>query len=291
MVPRLFPFLFMAVGAMLLPVGEAAHGSTDPGGTARIRATPPAPASAPPAVRTTPVGPSAPLRSSYSPAVGALFLPGQNSHYCSAAVVRSASRHVVMTAAHCLSGAAVGLRFVPGYRPDGTGPAGSWTVTAAYADPAWLADRDPAHDYAFLSVAAADGAPRDRSLEAAVGSVGALDGGAIPGMPVTVSGYQAGAGDQQRVCVASTSSPAADGGTGPRVECPGFGTGTSGSPWMAATSDGDRVVGLIGGFHQGGCTDDVSHSPPFDFATAALLDRASAGGPGDVLPVPGSNGC
>ncbi|MBV8292797.1 MAG: serine protease, partial [Mycobacterium sp.] len=47
----------------------------------------------------------------------------------------------------------------------------------------------------------------------------------------------------------------------------------------------------IGGFHGGGCNDDVSYSPPFDGAVTSLLMRAEAGGPGDTGPTTFNDGC
>ena len=44
------------------------------------------------------------------------------------------------------------------------------------------------------------------------------------------------------------------------------------------------MIGVIGGRDGGGCQDNISYSPPFDAATAALLARAEAGGPGDTAP-------
>jgi hypothetical protein len=228
------------------------------------------------------------------PAVGALFAAGHTDHFCSAAVVHSSSGDVVVTAAHCLAGTARGFRFVPGYGVSGSGPSGSWTVTAAYAPDAWLHGRDPHADYAFLTVTRADTSSvaargRPRTVEGSVGSVGS-PGPAAVGRPVTVAGYASGDHDEQIIC---TAPVVLDNGE-PAVRCGGLGVGTSGGPWISGTSGHPgpgSLVGLVGGSHQGGCTDAVTYSPVFDAVTTRLLQRAGAGGRGDVLPAPGDDGC
>jgi hypothetical protein len=52
-----------------------------------------------------------------------------------------------------------------------------------------------------------------------------------------------------------------------------------------------RLVGIIGGFQQGGCTDSVSYSPAFDNQMIDLLSRAVRNLPGDDVPPAGADGC
>jgi V8-like Glu-specific endopeptidase len=270
------------VGGGLLVVNGTARGSTD------FLANPASTATAPTraAVPATPAIPPA-----SSATVGALFAPGQSSHFCTADVVDSPRGDVIVTAAHCLTGSGSGLRFVPGYGPSGTGPAGSWTVTGAYADPAWLSDQDIQHDYAFLTVAPADATSGGRTLQAAVGAADRLSPATIIGQSVELFGYPAGSHDPQITCSTRVSStPDGDSGA-PTVACPGFRGGTSGSPWIQRGPGGDRLVGLVGGLHQGGCSDDISHSPVLDATATAVLARAVAGAPSDTLPVPDDDGC
>ena len=73
------------------------------------------------------------------PAVGALFTrsSGQlGKHFCTASVVDSPAGDLVITAAHCVTGAAGTVEFVPGY-DHGSTPYGVWTVTKVYVDRAW----------------------------------------------------------------------------------------------------------------------------------------------------------
>ncbi|WP_319432410.1 trypsin-like serine peptidase [Mycobacterium sp. RTGN5] len=212
------------------------------------------------------------------PAVGALFLGGTDAHTCTASVVRSAPQNLILTAAHCLT-AGVPVTFVPAF-DDKAAPDDVWTVDAVYLDPRWLASQDPKADYAFARVS--------RSAGGAVESVAgqALTLGVAPGdpAPVTVVGYPLGVGGSPLAC--DTSAVMASGGY-PSLRCGGLVDGTSGGPWIT----GSTVVGVIGGRDGGGCQDNISYSPPFDAATAALLTRAEAGGPGDDAPAAFDGDC
>ncbi len=93
-----------------------------------------------------------------TPTVGALFVPGAypaSLHTCTASVIRSTSRDLIMTAAHCVTGTGRGYVFVPGYR-NGKAPYGVWHVVAAYGSPQWVHHphhQDTQRDWAFLRVA------------------------------------------------------------------------------------------------------------------------------------------
>ncbi|MCX2932187.1 trypsin-like peptidase domain-containing protein [Mycobacterium sp. CVI_P3] len=206
------------------------------------------------------------------PAVGALFLGGTDAHTCTASVVRSTTQNLILTAAHCLA-SGVPVTFVPGFE-DEAAPGDVWTVDAIYLDPRWLTSQDPKADYAFARVSRPVGDP----VETVAGQSLAL--GAAPGRDlgaVTVVGYPLGVGGSPIGC---------DGVAGmepegyPSLHCGGLVDGTSGAPWIQDST----VFGVIGGLDGGGCRDDISYSPPFDAATAALLARAEDGGPGDTAP-------
>jgi len=223
------------------------------------------------------------------PRVGALFvpyLPGLTQalglpHECSASVVHSASRNVVLTAAHCIVGTGVGYGFAPGYH-DGVFPYGVWSVRRVYVNAAWKTSHDPKHDYAFLVVAPRTIGGVVKNIENVVG--GYLLGSVPPaGSTVTVDGYVAGARDRPITC--TTTTYRTDGY--PSIDCDGFADGTSGGPWLRSGA----VVGVIGGLHQGGCTPGTSYSAPFGLDAHTDLARAVAGGRGDLLGSPGSDGC
>ena len=217
------------------------------------------------------------------PQVGALFQGSWHSepHFCTASVVDSASGDVIATAAHCLSGDAKDLQFVPMYH-DGRAPYGAWNVTGAYVSQRWLLDQDPQADFAFLTVQPLDIGGRERTLQSVVGGDPLVVGSQPPQWTVVV-GYPAGTGGQPIICL---NQAVARRGY-PSFRCGGFVSGTSGGPWLAdynsQTGRGD-LYGVTGGRHQGGCVNWVSYSSSFDAETMAVYQRATAARPPDVIP-------
>ena len=218
------------------------------------------------------------------PIVGPLFLDGLGApHGCTATVIASRTRDLIMTAAHCVVGTGAGVQFAPGYDLGAT-PYGVWTVASAYADPAWVATQDPNRDYAILRVAKH-------------GGVGIQDvtGGALvaPGPrrheQITDVAYNSGIDDQPITCTVRTYRT--DGY--PAFNCHGYVGGSSGSPWLTQLpgSDVSAVRGVIGGLHHGGCFEYTSYSSPFNRAVFGLLRRADTMRPSDTLPQAGDDGC
>jgi len=203
--------------------------------------------------------------------VGAIFLDGGNLHVCTGAVVHSARGNLVMTAAHCLAGASQ-IAFAPGFGADAA-PTDLWMADAVYLDPRWIASKDPHADYAIARVSN----DRGGTVESHIGLALSLGTAPPSGSRVTVVGYPSGVGGSPIGCQASTGIT--DSGF-PSLACEGLVGGTSGAPWVSGTT----VTGLIGGLEGGGCAENVSYSAPFDEATAQLLTRADAGGPGDAVP-------
>lgn len=216
-----------------------------------------------PAITAQPVAPL--------PAVGALFLGATDTHTCTGAVVRSMSRNLVLTAAHCLS-EGYPATFVPGFDTKAA-PDNIWTVDAVYLDPRWVATQDPMADYAFLRVSRPSGGP----IEAVAGTPPSLGFTPADLSGVTVVGYPMGVGGGPIGC---DTIGGLDGSGFQSLPCGGLVDGTSGAPWIR----GQEIIGVIGGRDGGGCKDSVSYSAPFDAATTALLKRAEAGGPGDAAP-------
>lgn len=212
------------------------------------------------------------------PATGAIFYPSVLGlfpllgfpHFCSASVVDSPTKDLLVTAAHCVFGTGPTIEFAP-LLHDAALPAGVWSVTRIYVDPAWTKSFDPRHDVAFLRVAPRAG----KRIQDVVGA-NTLAAPQV-GAPVTVSGYPMGSKGRPVTCTALLAD--VDGYSG--IGCRGFGDGTSGGPWV---QDG-TVVGVIGGLEQGGCTEDDEYSTPFGAAVQALYARAVAGGKGDTVPI------
>jgi len=214
-------------------------------------------------------------------AVGALFSENTGrlgAHFCTATVVHSPHGDLAVTAAHCLSGTSRPVAFVPGYA-NGQQPYGIWQVTRVYTDEAWQSGQDPDHDVAFLQVSPASDGTR---LEDVTGAEQLGTGWAAPTL-VQVVGYPNGT-DQPVLCAnwAKSFSP-----TQLEFDCGGYTNGTSGGPFLAglsgasgaSTASGQgTVIGVIGGYQQGGDTPQVSYSAVFGAAVAVLFETAEAGG-------------
>ena len=222
--------------------------------------------------------------------VGALF-PGpwrSEPHFCSASVVNSPSGDVIATAAHCVSGDAKDLEFVPMYH-DGQAPYGEWNVTGAYVSQRWLLHQDPQADFAFLTVSPREIGGSKRTLESVVGG-DRLVVGSQPRQWTVVVGYPAGTGGQPVICLNQASARHGY----PSFRCAGFADGTSGGPWLAdydsQTGRGD-LYGVTGGRYQGGCVSWVSYTSTFDADTMAVYQRAATGRSPDVVPSPRPAAC
>ncbi|MFJ9696603.1 trypsin-like serine peptidase [Kitasatospora sp. NPDC101183] len=257
-----------------LPTQSAAPAAPVTVATPSATATPttaaapaPAPATAAPAApapRSVSLGTTAPAPGDApeSATVGALFTGSvaAGNHFCTASVLHSATGNLLLTAAHCVSGTD-GVTFAPGYR-DGAAPYGTWQVTAVHTTTGWSQKADVDEDFAILETAPNNG----RKVEDVVG--GNKLGTDEPfGATVRLYGYPAGS-ETPSLCTNATDQQ----GTYQRsVQCPAYPAGTSGGPWIN-TATGD-VIGAIGGYQQGGDTDDTSYSAYFDHTIAALYSE------------------
>jgi len=210
-----------------------------------------------------------------SSAVGALFTTGRSGalagHFCSAAVVDSPAGDLVITAAHCLTGQGQ-IVFVPGYA-GGRAPYGAWTVTRVIVAPQWTSAADPDDDVAFLEVSQ----PQTGVAIQRVTGGERLGIGQPPAGPVVVTGYPADR-DSPVSCrnYARLFSP-----TQLVFGCGGFTSGTSGGPLLADVNPGTglgTLIGVIGGYQQGGLTDAVSYAARLGATVAALYQVAVSRG-------------
>jgi V8-like Glu-specific endopeptidase len=213
--------------------------------------------------------------------IGALFTlsaSGQlQNHFCTASVVDSPAGDLAVTAAHCMHGQQAGqVAFVPDYSA-GHMPYGIWTVTNVIEDPQWQQAGDVDDDFAFLVVA----------QPGATVPIQDLTGGEMLGISaaadreVEVAGYP----DSAETMVSCENTVVAFSTTQFQFDCDGFTDGTSGSPLLAegvpagatgeaATDGADMVIGVIGGYEQGGYTASVSYAARFATDLAALYQRA-----------------
>ena len=121
--------------------------------------------------------------------------------------------------------------------------------------PQWMNSSDPDFDVAFIVLKPEDG----KNIEDVLG---ASQLGVDPRYRnlVLVTGYPSSA-DAPVTCANWTSEQSP---SQLRFECPGFAGGTSGSPWVTHFDSRTRtgtIVGVLGGYQQGGDTEAISYSP------------------------------
>ncbi len=207
--------------------------------------------------------------------VGALFsTEGSEDHFCTASSVKSPHGDLLITAAHCVYDSANGglrknIAFVPAYRHGHT-PFGVWTPKSFIIDSRWKSSADPDLDVAFIVLDESDG----RSVASVLGANG-ISFHTSYTQTVRVTGYPQNA-DAPITCVNTTSeySP-----TQLRFACQGYSGGTSGSPWVVRVdtrSETGTIIGVIGGYQEGGDSSDVSYSVYFGAAVEALYQQALA---------------
>jgi len=211
-----------------------------------------------------------------TPAVGALFTTsaGQlGQHFCTASVVDSPAGDLVITAAHCVTSASGTIEFVPGY-DRGNQPYGVWTVTKVYVDQAWESSSSDDDDFAFLRVSQPGSSV---PIENVTGAERLAAGTPVSRQLVQVIGYP-NATNQPITCQNRLRQPMAG---QLEFDCDGYTNGTSGGPFLSevvqATGQG-LVIGVIGGYQQGGNTPQVSYSAVLGANATALYEQAVAGG-------------
>ncbi|MFC1401944.1 MULTISPECIES: serine protease [Streptacidiphilus] len=219
-------------------------------------------------------GTSHPAKStSVNARVGAIFDHDVNGdHFCTASVVNSAGKNLLLTAAHCVhsgKGGSYGsdLVFVPEYR-DGNALQGEWPITKIFVDQSWIDSSDPDMDVAFVALGPLDG----KKIQDVLGgdTLGVNKGF---GQVVRITGYPSDA--SAPISCFNTTTKQSD--TQMKIACTGFPGGTSGSPWLSSFDQKTRtgtVIGVIGGYQEGGDTDDVSYSPYFGDKVQTLYDQA-----------------
>ncbi|MFF4427272.1 trypsin-like serine peptidase [Streptomyces sp. NPDC001549] len=226
------------------------------------------------------------------PVAGRMYLvKGGGAYFCTASVVSSPGRNLVLTAAHCLLGSDTQqVAFVPQYTRAKPQPYGMFPVprdaggrSKIWIDPRYRSqgvDRAAALDVAFAQVGPdARGFP----VETVVGGNRLVTGAGYAHARVTLIGYPASAA-RPRVCVNRTtkftSADARIPGSFLRINCTGYPGGTSGGPFLtrydARIGTGD-VVGVIGGWKTGGDKADTSYSSYFGADIRKLYEKAVAG--------------
>jgi V8-like Glu-specific endopeptidase len=217
------------------------------------------------------------------PTVGILFTldQGMQAHYCTASVIHSPGRDLILTAAHCDIADKKESAFVPQYiKGASRQPYGIWAVSRVYTDTRWTPEGAGSdYDFAFARVKADDQGNRLEEI------TGANELARTPSWnnEITAIGYPGDGSDgdpgNNAIGCTSTTSRLSSDLNQLQINCGGFYTGTSGSPWIMnynpRTGSG-KVVGLIGGDGGGGPDDRISYSPVFDDAVQTLYAQAVA---------------
>jgi len=208
-----------------------------------------------------------------TPAVGALFSTtssgGLGNHFCTASVVQSPQEDLVLTAAHCVSNRVGTIEFAPGYQ-DGVTPYGVWTVSKVIVDQAWTSSASINDDVAFLIIAPSKDGEHIQNVTGAE----RLRFGQPASLPVQVIGYPDGQ-DLPVICQGRTSVPLPH---QLEFDCGAYTNGTSGGPFLlndVGTGAGQAtVIGVIGGYQQGGDTAQISYAAAFGPNVSALYQQA-----------------
>lgn len=250
------------------PAAARHSGTLSAGATGRASGAAPSPSPA-----ATPSASASPSGAPFDglPTVGALFQTDGSgklqSHFCTATVVDSPAKNMIITAAHCIGGGSrsgdLGIAFAPGYH-DGKFPYGVWSANRFTVDSDWSSASDPDHDVGFLQVGPADGS--GRKLQDVTGAV-ALSVGRPSSGAVRVIGYP----DSTERPISCQNQVSSHSARQMEFDCPGYENGTSGGPFVA--TDGS-VIGVIGGYQEGGLQPDVSYSPTFGVDVRSLYSSA-----------------
>jgi V8-like Glu-specific endopeptidase len=211
--------------------------------------------------------------------VGALFEhDASGDHFCTASVVDSPGKDLLITAAHCINngdgnGYKTDIVFIPDYR-DGSAPFGIWTPQQLIVAPQWASSSDPDYDVGFVVLQPLNG----QNIQQVLGG-DRLATDTRYDYLARVTGYPSSAG-APITCLNWTSEKS---DTQLQFNCDGYTLGTSGSPWVADFNSGSRtgtIVGVIGGYQEGGDTPSVSYSTFLGGDIHQLYEQAITGNPG-----------
>ncbi|MBC3843385.1 hypothetical protein GXW82_33710 [Streptacidiphilus sp. 4-A2] len=226
------------------------------------------------------------------PSIGTLYYLGkdQTAHNCTASVVKSPGKDLILTAGHCAPGPGGHTAFVPEYN-QGKEPFGIWAVTSGYTLPGHSTSGTASNlDFAFGVVADLNG----RKLEDVTGGNTLTRTPGYNNPAVTVIGYPGKSKDghdQPIKCTVPTVRLPGAGLTQIQIACDDFWDGVSGGPWLinfnGTTGD---IIGNVGGLNGGGLPnpnekyyDRYSYSPVYGDQIFSLYQQATAGA---VAPPP-----
>lgn len=201
-----------------------------------------------------------------SSAVGALFVRAVgitvNNPFCTASIVPSPKGNLLITAGHCLGEVPVDdMTFAPFYH-DGIRPFGTWRVISQVFAPQWIPGGDPDADFAFLTV--------NGNVQKLAGAEQLGLSSPVPAS-VTVEGYLFAGG--MTVCAQKPVIIYAANQKQLKLNCSGFPNGSSGGPFLKninKRSGLGTIVGVIGGYQEGGNNSNVEYSSPISSSLMSL---------------------
>jgi hypothetical protein len=189
-----------------------------------------------------------------SSAVGVLLLRGRHP-FCTASIVNSPRGNLILTAAHCLGRKlAPTLMFAPYYH-DERAPLGQWHVTGQVFPHGWFPHGNVNEDFAFLTVSG------DVQARAGAERIGF----SLP-VPASVRVEAYSLAGRLTICSRRPGTITAAGQLQLSFGCPGYASASSGGPFLTdihGRSGVGTIVGIIGGYQQGGKSPSVSYSSPF----------------------------
>ncbi|MER7755675.1 hypothetical protein [Kitasatospora sp. NPDC097643] len=217
------------------------------------------------------------------PSVGALFFNvGPIHERCTGTVINTGTGNIIATAGHCIWNRMASWLpptpmpnpvFVPGYH-NGQAPYGKWSVKSRYIATAWKKNLHPDYDYGFIVLNKSNG----RRIQDVVGANGWRTNAGYSNW-VEITGYPDNR-DQPLQCFAWTRQ--ANNWMWQLIfPCDNFHTGVSGS--LLLENYGRQIpqlgvaVASLGGYQQGGNSDNTSYAVLWNGNTAALINAAVRG--------------
>lgn len=210
------------------------------------------------------------------PRVGALFdSDSSGDHFCTASVVASPGGNVLVTAAHCINSGTGGtnrsnIEFIPDYA-NGNSPEGVWTPDRYVMDPRWVSSADPDLDVAFIVLKPLNG----KNIQDVLGANQIAFNAGFQHL-VRVTGYPSS--DSAPIACLNWTSQQSQYQL--KFACNDFTGGTSGSPWITRFDPQTRtgtIIGVIGGYQEGGDTAALSYSSYLDDDIEKLYNEATSG--------------
>ncbi|MQS16885.1 hypothetical protein F7Q99_33035 [Streptomyces kaniharaensis] len=217
------------------------------------------------------------------PTVGALFFNvGPIHQRCTGTVISTSTGNIIATAGHCIWNKLASWLppvpmpnpvFVPGYH-NGQAPYGKWTVKDRWIASSWRKNLHPDYDYGFMVLNKRNG----RQIQDVVGANGWRTTAGYDNW-VEITGYPDNR-DNPLQCYTWTRQ-ARNWLWQLVFPCDNYHEGVSGSLLMERFGQQAPGYGIaiasLGGYQQGGTSDNVSYAVRWNIHTAALLSAAVRG--------------